>query len=153
MKALINRQSIIIAAAALLLALITFISVNVFGTVGPVTNLGNAVSRPIRALSSTITGIFERIYFSIYRYDALMQRYELVVADNAELRMNFREAQALADENAMLRMRLEFRDRNPDHDSEMARFQNWSGSNWSHSFTINRGYANSNISTGNAVVT
>ena len=153
MKALISRQSIIIASAAVLIALITFISVNAFGTAGPVTNLGNAISRPIRTVASTVTGIFERIYYSIYRFDDLMAEYERLAADNAELRQNFRASEALADENRRLREQLGFRLRNPGYDSDIAVFQQWSGSNWSHSFTINRGYANSNISSGNAVVT
>ena len=153
MRALIKRQSIIIASAAVLIAIVTFVSVNVFGTVGPITNLGNAISGPIRSLTSTVTGIFERIYSSIYRYDELMEDLERLAADNAELRRNFREATQLREENDRFRELLGFRDRNPDFDPELAMFQGWSGSNWSHSFTINRGYANSNISSGNAVVT
>ncbi|MCL2226305.1 MAG: rod shape-determining protein MreC [Oscillospiraceae bacterium] len=153
MKALISRQSIIIASVAVLIAVITFISINVFGTVGPVTNLGNAVSRPIRAVSSTVTGIFERIYSSIYRYDDLLARHESLLRENARLIQDFRDAALLAEENALLREQLHFRERNPGHESELAMFQSWSGSNWSHSFTINRGYANSNVTSGNAVTT
>ena len=153
MKALINRQSLIIAGVAILIAVITFVSVNIFGSVGPVTNLGNAVSRPIREISSTVTGIFERIYFSINRFDDLMAEYERVVAENTVLRANFRESEQLANENALLRAQLDFRRRRPEYSSDMALFQNWSGSNWSSSFSINRGYANSNIQSGNAVVT
>ena len=153
MKALLNRQSIIIASVAVLIAIITFVSINVFGTVGPMTNLGNSISRPIRTLSSTVTGIFERIYSSIYRYDELMERYELLVRENVELRMNFWEAHELAAENELLREQLNFRRRNPDQTTDIARFIGWSGSNWSSSFSINRGYANSNVQVGNAVVT
>jgi len=153
MKALISKQSIIIASAAVLIAVITFISINAFGSVGPVTNLGNAVSSPIRAVSSTVTDIFERIYSSIYRYDNLMVDYLRISEEITELRNNFREAEDLANENALLRAQLGFRERNPDHVSELALFRSWSGSNWSSSFTINRGYANSVVASGNAVVT
>ena len=153
MKALISKQSIMIASAAVLIAVITFISINAFGNVGPVTNVGNAVSGPIRALSSTVTDIFGRIYSSIYRYDALMADYQRIAAENEELRSNFRDAEQLAEENALFRAQLGFRERNPGHRSELAQFRGWSGSNWSSSFSINRGYANSYISSGNAVVT
>ncbi|MCL2200918.1 MAG: rod shape-determining protein MreC [Oscillospiraceae bacterium] len=153
MKALVNRQSIIIASVAVLIAIITFISVNMFGGVGPVTNLGNVITRPIRTLTATITGTFERIYASIYRFDDLLADYERVLAVNAELLRDIREVEELAAENALLRAALDFRDRHPGHQSEIATFLNWGGSNWSSSFTINRGYANSNISSGNAVTT
>jgi len=153
MKALFNRQSIMIASAAILIAIITFVSVNVFSSTGPVTGLANTVSRPVRALSSTVTGVFERIYASIYRYDDLMERHEIALMQIVAFERDERESAALAAENASLRNQLGFRVRHPDYDSEMARFQNWSGSNWSSSFTINIGYANSNIERGNAVIT
>jgi len=153
MRALINRQSIIIASTAVIIALITFISLNAFGIVGPVTNAGNAITSPIRTLASNVTRIFERIYSSIYRYDALMAEYERIVEENSEFRQNFIESQRLAEENEILRAQLGFRRRNPDFESEYARLTTWSGSNWSSSFTINRGYANSNVTSGNAVVT
>jgi len=153
MKALFNRQSILIAATAILIAIISFISVNAFSSAGPVTGVANAISRPIRAASATVTGTFERIYASIYRYDALMARYERNLALLTEFDRNEREADLLAEENRLLRAQLEFRDRNPDYDSDMAEFISWSGSNWSHSFTINRGSNNSIIARGNSVVT
>jgi rod shape-determining protein MreC len=115
--------------------------------------MGNAVARPVRAISSTVTGIFERIYSSIYRYDALMERYLALVSENAQLHRDFREAAELAERYDLLRAQLGFRERNPDRITDLARFTGWSGSNWSHSFTINRGGSNSNIQRGNAVVT
>ena len=153
MKALFSKQSIVIASAAILLAIITIVSINVFNNPGPVTGLANAVSRPVRAVASTVTGVFERIYASIYRYDLLMADYERVVREFNEFRRDYYQAIDLAEENALLRAQLGFRERNPEYDSELAMFQNWSGSNWSHSFTIDIGYANSNISPGNAVTT
>jgi len=153
MKALISRQSLLIASVAVLIAVITIVSVNVFSTTGPVTGLASAVSRPIRTVSSTVTGTFERIYYSIYRYDDLMTRHEEALQQLAEFDRNERESDVLAEENAWLREQLEFRQRNPDYDSDMAMFISWSGSNWSHSFTIDRGSSNSDIARGNAVIT
>jgi len=153
MKALFSRQSLIIAAAAVLIAIISIVSVNAFSTTGPVTGLANAVSRPIRNFSSTVTGVFERIYASIYRYDDLMERYERNLAIIAEYERNERDSEKLAAENEVLRRQLLFRARNPGHESDMAVFQGWSASNWSSSFIIDRGYSNSNIQRGNAVTT
>jgi len=153
MKAPINKTSVIIASTAVLIAVITIVSVNVFNNPGPVTGLANAVSRPIRVLSSNVTNIFERIYASIYRYDELLIDYERLARENAVFRRNNRESEDLATENATLRTQLGFRQRNPDYDSDYAAVRSWSGSNWSSSFTVDIGYANSNIASGNAVIT
>jgi len=153
MKAPINKTSVIIASTAVLIAVITIVSVNVFNNPGPVTGLANAVSRPIRVLSSNVTNIFERIYASIYRYDELLIDYERLARENAVFRRNNRESEDLATENATLRTQLGFRQRNPDYDSDYAMVRSWSGSNGSSSFTVDIGYANSNIASGNAVIT
>ena len=153
MRAILTRNTIIIASVAVLIAIITIVSINVFNSTGPVTGLAITVTRPVRALASTVTRTFERIYASIYRYDSLMTEYERVLMENSEYRRNYRESRDLADENAQLRAQLGFRERHPNQKSEIATVRTRSGSNWSHSFTINRGYSNSSIARGQAVTT
>jgi len=153
MKALFSRQSIIIASAAVLIAVITIVSVNVFSSPGPVTGVANAISSPIRALASSVTGTFERIYESIYRYDNLMVEYDRVVKEIANLRRDYRESIQLADENEQLRLMLGFRERHAGFDHQLALVRNYGGSNWTSSFTINLGSANSDIMGGNPVIT
>jgi len=153
MKALLNRQSIIIASVAVGFAIIAFFSVTFFDSTGPVTNVGNTITRPIRTAASNVTGVFERIYASVNRYDELRADYERLVAENARLSTEVREHGNLMEEIIQLRLQLEFRERNPDFDTEIARFQSWAGSNWTSAFTINRGYANSVIENGNVVIT
>ena len=153
MKALINKKSILIVSIAVLIAVITIFSVNVFSSAGPVTGLANTISRPVRALSSNVTSIFERIYASTYRYNELLEDYERVVRENADYQRNLQESEDLAAENATLRTQLGFRLRHPNYVSDHAMVRGWSGSNWSSSFAIDIGYANSNIVSGNAVIT
>ena len=153
MKALINKKSILIVSVAILIAVISIVSVNVFNSTGPVTGLANAVTRPIRTLSTTVTGIFERIYASIYRYDELLIDYARLARENANFQRDDRESGILAAENATLRTQLGFRERHPDYDSDYAMVKGRSGSNWSSSFTINIGHSNSKIASGNAVIT
>jgi len=153
MKALFNRQSITVAAVAVGFAIIAFLSVTFFESTGPVTNVGNAVTRPIRTAASNVTGVFERIYASVNRYDELRAENERLLADNTRLRNEVREQGDLMEENAQLRLQLGFRDRNPEFDTELARFQSWTGSNWTSAFIINRGYGNSIIEPGNVVIT
>ena len=153
MKALFTKKSIIIASIAVLIAVTTIFSINVFGNSGPVTGLANAVSRPLRALASTVAHTFERIYSSIYRYDNLMADYERALRIRTEREMDYREAEDLRAENIRLRALLKFRDSHPGYDHEPANVVNKSGSNWSSSFTIDKGYSNSNIARGNGVAT
>ena len=153
MKILISRRSITIASVALLLALITVVSLFVFSSGGPVTGIVNVISNPLRALASNIAGTFEGIYASIYRYDRLMEDYERALTSLAEFERDNSELIELREENDYLRAVLGFRERHPDYTDEPATVSGWSSSNWTSSFTINRGYSNSNIQPGNGVVT
>ena len=65
MKTLFTKKTIAIAACAVIIAIITLVSVNAFGTGGPVTGLANAVSRPLKTWASAIARTFENIYGSI----------------------------------------------------------------------------------------
>jgi len=153
MKALFTKKSIIIASIAALIAVITIVSINVMGTSGPVTGIANVVTRPVRALAAQVASTFERIYSSVYRYDELMEQHERLLRRVARMEMDFREAEYLREENDRLRRLVDFRERQPDYEHEPVSLVNWSSSNWASSFTINRGYANSDIELGNGVTT
>jgi len=153
MKALISRRSIIIASTALLIAIITLISVSVFSSAGPVTGVANTITRPIRALASTVARTFGNIYASIYRYEELERRNEELLGRIARYEADHRYSIALAEENDRLRAALEMRHRYEGYNQEMATLASWNADNWSSSFVINRGYSNSGITRGNAVTT
>jgi len=153
MKALISKKSIIIASIALIIAIIAIISVTVFNSAGPVTGFADTVTRPVRALASTIARTFGNIYASIYRYEELERRNDELARTIARLQADSREATELALENEQLRDLLEFRERYGGYDNEMASLVNWNADNWSSSFVINKGYSNSNIARGMGVTT
>ena len=155
MKVILTRRTLVIAAIAILLAIITIVFVNVFSSGGPVTGLANAISGPLKSLASIVVQPFEGIYSSIYRYDALRENYEDVLADLTILKRASYDYEELLRERDMLRALFEFREQHPDHDYEEATVGNWSSSNWSSSFTISKGYANSDktIARGNSVIT
>ena len=153
MKALLTRRTVVIASVAVLIAIITIISVNVFDTSGPVTGLVNIVSRPLRNGVSQVARVFEGIYASAYRFNDLMEEYEKALIDYNELVQLHQEALELAEENNRLRALLGFRERHTGYDHEAATIIDWGVSMWSSSFTINVGYANSTIVRGNGVVT
>ena len=153
MKILLKRRAIIIALASILISITTLVAVNVFNSPGPITGAVNVISNPLRALASQIAGTFEGIYNSIYRYEQLNARYEALVGTITELERAERLSAELLAENARLNELLEFRARHTEFTDEPATVRDWSSSNWVSSFTINRGYQNSTIEVGNAVVT
>jgi len=153
MKALITKRSIIIASTALLIALVTLVSVSIFNSAGPVTGAANAITRPVRALASTVARTFGNIYAAIYRYEELEKRNEELLQIIARQEADFRDSVALAAENDRLRGLLLLRERHGGYTLEMASLVNWNADNWTHSFIINRGYNNSTITRGMGVAT
>jgi len=153
MKALINKKTIIIASASFLIALIAFVSVNAFNNSGPVTGFANTVTRPIRSLASSVARTFGDIYAAIYRYEELERQNEELKNTVARMLYDYREAAEVAEENDRLRSLLEFRMRHEHYSEVQASFTGWTSDNWTDTFTINRGYANSNITQGMGVAT
>ena len=153
MKALLNRKTIIIGIVAVLIAVSSIVSVNVWDSSGPVTFIANTVSRPLRSLASTVASVFESIYSSIYKYDNLMADYEKALMSLSEYERAYRESTQIAEENERLRSLLGFRERNTGYEYIDAFVVSPSAANWSSSYTINLGRSNSNIERGNAVVT
>jgi len=153
MKALINKRTIIIASASLLIALITFISVNAFNSAGPVTGFANTITRPVRSLASSVARAFGDIYAAMYRYEESERRNEELLQIVAQLQLDHRDAVELAEENDRLRSLLVFRRRHGRYTHEPATLRSWTGDNWTHTFTINVGYTNSNVAEGMGVAT
>ena len=153
MKALITRRSIIIASAALLIAIISIISINVFNSAGPVTGVANTITRPVRALASEVARAFGNIYAAMYRYTELERRNEELLRTIARHEADARDTVALVEENDQLRAMLDFRERHAGYDQEMATIIDWTSDNWSHTFIINRGSTNSDITRGMPVAT
>lgn len=153
MKILLKRKAISIASASILIAVITLISVNIFNTSGPATGAVNAMSAPLRALASNVARVFEGIYNAVYGYERLMAQHDALLRTVIEWERDEREAAQLAEENATLRTLLGFRERHAEYREIPATVTGWSGSNWVSSFTINRGYANSEVEEGMVVVT
>ena len=155
MKTLLTRKTIIIAAIAVLIAIVTIVSVNAFGSSGPITGLANAITRPFRSLALSVARTFESIYSSIYRYDTLYADYEEVLGELITSQRANRESDDLLREYNELRALFGFRERHAGLEFEEAVVRNWSSANWSSSFTISKGYANSDtpIARGNSVIT
>ena len=153
MKTFLTRKTILIAAIAVLIAVTAIVSVNVFNSSGPVTGFAGAVTRPVRDMVSQVASVFESIYASAYKYDDLLARYEKALIELNELKSNYTDSIALAEQNEQFRALLGFRERHTGYEHEYAEIKGKGGSNWSSSFEINIGSANSSIVRGNGVVT
>ena len=155
MKALLTKKTVVIVSIAVLIALVTVISVNVFESSGPVTAIANAVSSPFKSLASAVANTFESIYSAIYEYNDLMEDFENAQREITRLENAYREYVDLYRENIMLRELLGFRRRHAGHVYEEAVIINWSSNNFISTFTISKGYENSetSIARGNSVIT
>jgi rod shape-determining protein MreC len=82
-----------------------------------------------------------------------MAEYEELLQRLTQYQLDFHESAELAEENQRLRELLVFRERHAGYAHEMASLTGWGSSNWDSTFTINLGYANSNIEQGFGVAT
>ena len=156
MKAFLSKKTIVIAAIAVLIAIITIVSVNVFNSDGPVTGLAGVVARPFKSLAASVAQTFESIYSSINRYDDLQKKYEKALKDLNDIQRDYHELEEIREENNTLRALMHFRERHADHVYEEAIVVKMSSAaNWTSSFIISKGYANSDtaIARGNCVIT
>lgn len=152
MKAFINRRTIIIFSTALLMAIIAIVSVNVFNSPGPVTGFANTVTRPVRAVATVVARTFGTIFAANYEYEQLVIRNNELLKRIAEMEIDYRDSQLLAEENEQLRRALDFRERHGGYSYDWANFDGWGGDNWSSTFLIDKGYADG-IARGMGVTT
>ena len=146
------RVGLILAIVVLIVVLATAL---LGGRAGLASNIAGGVSSPVGRAAEAAVQWVEGLYGYIYKYDQL-------VAENNSLRAQLAEAQQQAinaaeyeEENERLRELLNFAQKNTDFVYEPAKITEWSSSNWSSSFTISKGSANSTteIEVGDCVVT
>ena len=150
MKKRISKKGIIVLAAALLIAVITAVSVNVGGSDGPFTNVMNAVTKPFKVGMSHVASAFESIYGYMYEYDRLKEENERLKAENAEFQQQTAEYIEMSEENERLR---EFMGLPARFSKETASILSWGASNWASTFVISKGSENSEVEVGDGVIT
>ncbi len=146
------RKGIIILAAALIVAVLGIIGVNTAGSDGPVANGLNALLRPLKGLTSRVVGMYESLYGYIYNYDKLLAENEELKKRNADLEEGYLRYDSIVEENQRLKKLLNFKDHHAEYVVEQATVLSWTASNWSRTFTINVGSANSEVAVGDSVI-
>lgn len=153
MKVFLTGKRLIILAAALLVAVITIVSINTSGGAGPITDAANAVVRPLKSAVSGIVRTYESLYGYIYEYDKMVAEIESLRAQIAEVDGNSRDMHEILAENERLRALFDFTSRHDKLVLEPGIILSYSASNWSSSYTINRGSSNSEVAVGDCIIT
>ena len=94
---------------------------------------------PFRAAGTALTRTAERYYSYMFRYEALEAENEALKASIAEMEDVARQADATTRENARLRNIIGLKETHEDYDLVDGYIIGWSSTDWSNTFTINRG--------------
>ena len=94
---------------------------------------------PFRAAGTALTKTAERYYSYMFRYEALEAENESLKAQLANMKDTVRQSDATIRENSRLRRAMALKEIHEDYDLTDAYIIGWSSTDWSNTFTINRG--------------
>ena len=138
MRRLFNTKiKVIIVIVLLLTAGLTILS-SVSGQTLP-DMIVQAAMAPFRAIGNTITNQVEKYYSYMFRYEALNAENEVLKAKISQMEDVARQADSVSRENQRLRALLELKTSHEDYELVDAYIIGWSSTDWSNTFTINRG--------------
>ena len=142
MKKFFKKKGLIIIAAALIVVVISVVSGTVSkGDADLATDADSVIMKPMRTVTASMIDSLEQLYNYIYRYDQMEAENQELRAQLAQMEREYREYGEISEENDRLRSLLEFSQRNESYKYDTAAIISWSASNWSSSFTINKGSA------------
>ena len=145
-----TKVKVVLVIAMLLTAGLAVAS-NIFGlTVGELVVQG--VLTPLRTGASSLTSQAQKIYNYIFEYEALAAENAELKAELSQIQEDNRDAAAIQRENDRLWDLLELKKEHEDYKFVSAYIITRSSSDWSFTFTINRG-SNSGIATGMCAIT
>lgn len=111
-----------------------------------------AVLTPLRAGASALTEQAENIYDYIFKYEQLAAENAVLREELSQIQEDNRDAASIKRENDRLRELLELTKENPDYELVDGYIISWDSTDWSYSFTVNRG-AGAGIETGMCAIT
>ncbi|MBQ3504931.1 MAG: rod shape-determining protein MreC [Oscillospiraceae bacterium] len=145
-----TRVKVILVVAVLLAAGLTVLS-NVTGQTVPDLVVQAALA-PFKAAGNALTKQAEQYYSYMFRYEALAAENEQLKAQIAQMEDVARQADAVSRENARLREQLNFLSTHESYETVDAYIIAWSSTDWTNTFTINRG-TNAGIEENLCVIT
>lgn len=151
MRYLFTKKVKIVLIVALLLTTGLAVVSNLLGTtVGDL--VVQSVLTPLRAGASALTEQAENIYDYIFKYEQLAAENAALREELSQIQEDNRDAASIKRENDRLRQLLELTKENPDYELVDSYIISWDSTDWSYSFTINRG-AGAGIEAGMCAIT
>ena len=138
MRNLFNTKLKIIVILAVLLTAVLAVMAGLTNRSVPEL-LVQGILAPFRAAGTSLTQTAERYYSYMFRYEALEAENEALKASIAQMEDAARQADATDRENARLRKAMGLKEVHEDYDMTDAYIIGWSSTDWSNTFTINRG--------------
>ena len=132
-----TRVRVILIIALLLAAGLTLLS-SITGQSIPDMVMQTIIT-PIKAGANTLTKQAEQYYSYMFEYEALKAENELLKAQISQIEDEARKAAAVERENQRLRDALDLTSVHEDYKLVDAYIIGWSSTDWTNTFTINRG--------------
>ena len=151
MRYLFTKKVKIVLIVAVLLTAGLAVAANLLGTtIGDV--VVQAVLTPLRAGASALTDQAENIYDYIFKYEQLAAENATLREQLSQIQEDNRDAASIKRENDRLRELLELTKEHEDYELVDSYIISWDSTDWSYSFTINRG-SRSGIEVGMGAIT
>ena len=151
MKHLFTTRVRVVLVIAVLLAVALTVIGNLTGTSLP-DMFVKGVLTPIRSGVSSLTDRAEQLYSYMFEYEALLAENEALKAELAAIQDEARRTDSVNRENDRLRDVLDMKEVHEDYELADGYIISWSTTEWSSTFTINRG-ANVGIEEGMCAIT
>ena len=138
MRKLLSSKLIIIIVVAVLITAALAIAAGVSSQTAPGTFVQTLLN-PLKSAFNALTKQAEQYYSYMFRYEALAAENEQLKASIAQMEDVARQADATSRENQRLRALLEFKTTHEDYKLVDSYIIGWSSSDFSNTFTLNRG--------------
>ena len=151
MRSIFSKRVRTVLIVAVLLSVVLGITANVMNTDIPGLFV-KTVIQPLRAGAQALTNQAEQMYSYMFRYESLLAENQALKAQIAQMENDARTADALKRENERLREQMNLLKSNTDYKTVDAYIIGWDPTDWSNSFTMDKGSL-AGIEVGMCVIT
>ncbi len=153
MKDFLKKKASVLIAVVLFVSLVAGLTAHsLSGGRGLFSSAVNSVMNPIGGGVAVLADYFEGIYAYMFKYDQLKTENESLKSKIADLEQQLRDNSSAEEENKRLRELLQLKQKHSDFDLETTTITSWGASNWTSTFTINKGKS-SGIDLGDCIIT
>lgn len=151
MRYLLTKKVKVVLIIAVLLTAALAVTSNLLGTtIGDL--VVQSVLTPLRAGTSALTQKAEQFYDYVFKYEQLQAENAALQEELSQIQEDNRDAASIKRENDRLRELLNLTKENPDYELVDGYIISWDSTDWSYSFTVNRG-SGSGIKEGMCAIT